>query len=112
MRWRRSVILAVVVLVPALRRYWRSGRSSSSSIQMIWAANWSVVCGTASTQARMSPRVISSSSARTSVTDRPADTSARSPSKVTMRATVEVRAEGATAILIPGRTAPETTRPQ
>ena len=56
---------AGTILVPILIRYWRCGSSSSSAIHSKCAANWSETSGRASGAARMSPREISISSART-----------------------------------------------
>src|SRR6185437_10459546 len=70
-----------------LQRYCRPGRSSSSAIQSRCAANCSETSGRSSGAVRISPREMSTSSDKTSVTAMPATASSRSPSMVTIRLT-------------------------
>ena len=59
----------------------------------------------------MSPRLISISSSRQTVTDMGAKASSRSPSQVTMDFTRLVRPEGSTVTASPRRTTPEASVP-
>ena len=97
--------------LPPLIRYWRCGSISSSAIQRICAANWSATSGRSSGATSMSPREMSTSSARTMVTAWPATATSRSPSAVTMRVTCDVRPERATTTGSPGFTMPLTIVP-
>ena len=80
---------APTVRAPILSQYGRPGSIGCSPSHSMCAANWSATSGWLVAAAMMSPRLASTSSASVNVIACPAPACARSPSAVTMRATVE-----------------------
>ncbi len=105
-------IVAPTVFAPIFSRYDRPGSISSSCIQMSIASNWSAMPAGESAATSMSPRLMSISSVSVIVIDWPATACSRSPSRVTMRATVLSLPEGSTRRRSPVRTDPPTMRPE
>ncbi len=102
--------MAETVCVPIFSQIGRPGSIGSSFIQTRSPRTGRPlrrIFGAAIT----SPREQSISSASVSVTDCPATASSRSPSNVTMRATVLVLPEGRTRTLSPGAIVPVATSP-
>ena len=110
--WRISVIDAAMVRVPILIRYTRPASIGTSLIHTMRAANWSDTSGRCSGRTNMSPREQSTSSSRVKVTALPGGALSRSPSIVTIRATVDRTPELATVMASPLRITPLATVPE
>lgn len=104
-------MLAVTVRVPILSQYGRPGSKAASSIHSRCAANWSATSGGSSTAAMMSPRLISISSRKVSVTAWPARALFTSPLASSTDATCVRRPDGTTTTASPTRTCPAAMVP-
>ena len=99
------------VVVPIFSRKRLPASAAVSSIQTRSAAKRRVTVGRRRGSASTSPRMTSISSVRVKVTERPATATARSPSKLTIRATELGRPDAATTMRSPTATRPEATVP-